>query len=537
MLNPKLVTNFLDKFSIVTYDSIVKVSRELANKQSALDVIPCKIFKQIIPELMPALYAIINNSLSTGQFPSILKISSVTPAIKSTKLDADIYNNYRPISNLTILSKLLEKCVLEQLNKHLYTNNLYPIYQSAYRLNYSCETTVIKIFDDIIANLNKNSYIVMAFLDFSAAFDTVDHQLLINKLEKNFGITGTALNWFRSYLDNRKFQVKINNTFSDLHNLKYGVPQGSILGPILYSLYVAEIEEIASSYNINVHVYADDVILYASSDCISEFKECIDKINQWTSANYLKLNNKKTQLMCLSPKRSTINKPLYINLLGENISVQSSAKYLGVWLDENLTMTKQVNNVCKQGYLMLRNLWRISSKVSDISIRTQLINTCILSKLNFCNAIYHSLPQKEIYKLDKLLKAGARYIFKIYGTERRQPMTPYLQQLHFLPMKYRLDFKINMLVYKCFENQAPDYLISLLLPRNLDSKISTRKDSDSTWLNQYPIEKLNYKCRNFRHIAPKTWNKLNIMIRESPSLDAFQTRLKMFYFQQWLNQI
>ena len=115
-------------------------------------------------------------------------------------------------------------------------------------------------------------------------------------------------------------------------------------------------------------------------------------------------------------------------------------------------------------------------------------------------------------------------------------MTPYMQRLHFLPMKYRLDFKINMLVYKCFTNQAPDYLICLLLPRIKYTEQTTRKDDDNTWLNQYPIEKQYYRCRNFRHIAPKAWNQLNLIIRESPSIEIFKARLKTFYFQQWLNQ-
>lgn len=328
--------------------------------------------------------------------------------------------------------------------------------------------------------------------------------------------------------------VKINNTFSDKKQLKFGVPQGSILGPILYSLYVKDIEEIALYHNVKIHVYADDVVMYTNCNEISNLKECLCKVMQWTSENFLKLNKSKTQLLCLSPRTYKFGKPSYIHLMGEDIMVNNKAKYLGVWLDENLTMTRQVNNVCAQGYVMLKNLWKISSKVTDRKLRTQLVHSCILSKINFCSALYNSLPKRELDKLDKLLKAGTRFIFNIYGFQSWQHMTPYLQQLHFLPITYRTKFKISLMVYKCFNNQAPDYLKCLLIPRINEHSRETRKDNDITWLNKHPIENVVYKCRSFRHIAPDIWDKLSFIIRDSPTIDTFKTRLKTFYFEQWL---
>ena len=253
-------------------------------------------------------------------------------------------------------------------------------------------------------------------------------------------------------------------------------------------------------------------------------------------SKFLKLNDKKTQLMCISTKNCIIKTPSTIKLMGEDIKTSSSAKYLGVWLDEKLFMSKQVNHVCAQGYITLRNLWKISSKVNDISIRTQLIHSCLLSKLNFCSILYHSLPKKELKKLDRLLKAGVRFVFRICGADRRQHITPFLQKLHFLPIKYRSEFKINLTVYKCFKNQAPNYLKSLLIPRINESTVVTRLDNDVTWLNSHPIETLNYKCRGFRQAAPVVWNKLDKKIRESPTVETFKSRLKTFYFEKWLKE-
>ena len=134
-----------------------------------------------------------------------------------------------------------------------------------------------------------------------------------------------------------------------------------------------------------------------------------------------------------------------------------------------------------------------------------------------------------------MLKASARFIFRICGIDCWQPMTPYLQKLHFLPIVYRSQFKISVIVYKCFKKQAPKYLTSLLLPRINNYNKNTRKNIDITWLNKHPLEKLSYKCRSFRHVAPDVWNRLSIEVRNSPSVNIFKSRLKTFYFKEWLN--
>ena len=388
--------------------------------------------------------------------------------------------------------------------------------------------------DDVMKNFDKNSYTIMTFLDFSAAFDTVDHKLLIDKLEYNFGIKGIPLKWFKSYLDGRYYKVKINSTLSEEHPLKFGVPQGSILGPILYSLYVKEMEAIAFKHNVSIHVYADDVVVYATCKNVVSLQECLLDINLWAKSNFLKLNNSKTKVMCLSSKNCKIVKPKSINVMGEDISVEKAVKYLGVWLDENLSMSKQVSCLCSQGYLTLRNLWHMSSKVTNIRLRTKLVNTNIISKLNYCNAVYVGLPKKQLHKLDKLLKSSARFIFKICGRKNFQnvSITPFLQKLKFLPMRYRSQFKINLLVYKSLNNQGPSYLKPLLkLHKSLRK---TRKDGDLTWLDKFSINDLNERERSFSYAAPDIWNRLSQDIRESASVASFKSKLKRFYLNDWI---
>ena len=524
----------LENFEPITYEEIFTITKNLLNKQSMLDVVPCKLFKQVVVELLPTLFRIISNSFKLGVFPSGLKVSSVTPVIKSRNVDPDNFCNYRPVSNLPILSKIIEKCALSQLNKHMEVNHLNSLYQSAYRVNHSCETAIVKLMDDVIKSFDKNTYSIMTFLDFSAAFDTVDHGLLIDKLKCKFGIKGIALKWFKSYLDGRYYKVKINNTLSEDHPLLFGVPQGSILGPILYSMYVKEMEAIASNHNVNIHVYADDVVVYATCKNVVSLQECLLEIRLWAKDNFLKLNNSKTKVMCLSSKSCRLVKPKYIKVMGETIPVEKSVKYLGVWLDENLCMSKQVSSLCSQGYLTLRNLWHMSSKVTSINLRTKLVNTNIISKLNYCNAVYVGLPKKQLRKLDKLLKSSARFIFKICGRKNYQnvSITPYLQKLKFLPMSYRSQFKTNLLVYKILNNQGRSYLKPLLkLHKSLRK---TRKNNDLTCLDKFSINDLNEKERSFSHSAPNIWNRLSQDIRESRSVTSFKSRLKRFNLNDWI---
>ena len=180
----------------------------------------------------------------------------------------------------------------------------------------------------------------------------------------------------------------------------------------------------------------------------------------------------------------------------QTLKVENCAKYLGSWFDKSLSISKQINNVCSQGYMMLKNLWRFSSKISSIGTSTQLIDSCILSTLNFCNALYFNLPSKELYKLQKLVNAGARFIFNIYGIRRQHSITTFLQKLRFLPIRFRVDLKVCLMVYKCINNQGLEHLKFILLRQDTDSDKRTRRDYDRTGLRIPPVEKPKYKSRS-----------------------------------------
>ena len=228
----------LDYFSPLSEDDVIDLVKSMPNKFCSLDPIPTWLFKECLSELLPIVHYIINESLKTGCFPQSMKHAIIKPTIKSNEMDRDKYNSYRPVSNLSFISKVLEKSVLKLTMAYLEINGLICDVQSGYRTNHSCETLLVRMFNDINGYSDDNKVVALLLLDLSAAFDAIDHSILIEKLYHDYGIGSDVLKWIKSYLENRSFVVSINEHISALSELLYGAPQGSLLGPILFILYI-----------------------------------------------------------------------------------------------------------------------------------------------------------------------------------------------------------------------------------------------------------------------------------------------------------
>ena len=227
--------------------------------------------------------------------------NTITPILKKSSLDEEFFENYRPVSNLNFISKILERVVAVQLQSHLDEAGLMTAFQSAYRKHHSTESTLLHIHNDILLNMAKGFITALTLLDLSAAFDTMDHTILLDRLNVYYGIQELALCWFKSYLSGRTHSVKVGSTLSHPAALQYGVPQGSVLGPILFSLYTNPISSIIHSYSsINCHFYTDDTQLYTTlspanfSHSIQKLKNCLNDIQNFMFTNKLKLNPDKT---------------------------------------------------------------------------------------------------------------------------------------------------------------------------------------------------------------------------------------------------
>ena len=296
VVEPECASCF-SEFAMVSDKVVLELISGSTIKSCALDPLPASVMQKCYSRLVPVFRRVINLSRSSGTMPNDLKIAMLLPLLKKLNADFEQFTSFRPVSNLKFLSKLVEKAVYVQLNNYLGKNDLHEPLQSAYKIFHSTETALLTVTNDIMLSLDKGDSVFLVLLDLSAAFDTVNHSLLLARLKKSFGITGTVLQWFNSYLSNRTQFVNINKANSTVRDLSVGVPQGSVLGPVLYLLYTAPLAEVIRSYGLDYHLYADDTQLYFSFKSMdvdaakSRVEGCVSAICRWMNLNELKLNH------------------------------------------------------------------------------------------------------------------------------------------------------------------------------------------------------------------------------------------------------
>ena len=325
-------------FTPVTMDEVSKLLSDSPETSCDLDPIPTSLLKQCSSVLVPTITKIINLSLSSGIFPDQFKHCSVHPHLKKPNLDKENLTNYRPISHLSFLSKLTERAFKQRLTDHLSSNNLLNSHQSAYIKSHSTETTLLSVHDHIIKALSLQRVTCLTLLDLSAAFDTIDHSILLERLSSWFGITSTALSWIKSYLLQRSFYVNIDGSKSSSYQLLYGVPQGSVLGPLLFILYTTPLSTVISNSSALHQLYADDTQLFISFSAadfahnITHLEQTISNVSDWMSSNFLSLNPSKTEFMIigLPQQLKKLVSPVIHLPNGVTLSPVNSARNLGV---------------------------------------------------------------------------------------------------------------------------------------------------------------------------------------------------------------
>uniref|UniRef100_A0AAQ6IB00 Reverse transcriptase domain-containing protein n=1 Tax=Anabas testudineus TaxID=64144 RepID=A0AAQ6IB00_ANATE len=444
----------LSQFPPMTLFELLQTVSKMKPSSSPVDVIPTKFLISIIDSLAPSLLNIFNTSLSTGIVPDYFKIASVQPLLKKPGLDPSSPENYRPISKLPFISKILEKYVSKHLFLAVDNYNIFDELQSGFCKHHCTETALLKVTNDTLLASDAGLCSILVLLDLSAAFDTVDHQILLDRLKHWAGIEGTALDWFSSYLSNRSFCVTVNNYKSSFSPVKYGVPQGSVLGPILFSLYMLPLGHIIRKHGVSFHCYADDTQLYcpfkiSDHGGLSSLHECINEIKNWMAQNFLQLNSDKTEIVVISPQRVAKHiLPCTDSLLANS---KPTAKSLGVWFDSKLNFEHHVTKLVQACFYHLRNISKIRSILSFHDTEV-ILHAFISSRLDYCNSLFTCLSQKSIYRLQIVQNSAARLLTR---KRKYDHITPVLASLHWLPVCFRIDFKILLITFKALHGLSP----------------------------------------------------------------------------------
>ena len=529
------LTCSLNVFSAVTESEVRKIIAKSPTKSCSLDPAPTWMVKDSVDELIPTVTILVNLSLQSANMPDSMKQALVTPLLKKDDLDPEVLKNYRPVSNLSFLSKVLERVVAARLTNYMTINQLHEPMQSAYRACHSTETALVRVQNDILRTLDQGGAAILVLLDLSAAFDTIDHSILLSRMESVLGVKGSALQWFKSYLLGRKQRIKINDDFSENQEILWSVPQGSVLGALLFLIYIIPLAQLIRSYGLNNHGYADDTQLCLSFKKTSDnaivkseilnLEKCLCDISVWMSQNKLKLNYDKTEIILFGSKKHLAELNIKsLSVAGTDVSVASEpVRNLGAMFDSQLIMAPHVKSVVKKSSFHLRNIGKARRVLTEDATKT-VMQSLVMSRLDYCNALLIGIQQDLIAKLQRLQNSAARIVSR---TRKYEHITPVLIKLHWLPIKFRIQFKVLLLVYKALNGLAPKYIKELLVPY----KPRRHLRSEAKGLLDEPRTRLKFGDRAFSISAPRLWNALPQHLKDSTSCQAFKKCLKTHLFR------
>ena len=513
--------SFCNSMSFMPTDAneVILINSCLKNKMShGHDKIALSIMKGSIDIVAPTLACIINTSLSSGIFPDSLKTARVCPVFKSG--DRRLFSNYRPISVLSCFSKIFEKIVYKRLTNYLSKNNILTESQYGFRPGHTTSMALLDMYDGLSQSIEDNKFGIGIFVDLSKAFDCIDHGILIKKLH-HYGIRGIVLNWFISYLSMRSQFVSFNNTDSALRYITCGVPQGSILGPLLFLIYVNDIANCSSI--LNLIMFADDTNVFYSNSDLVQLNYIVNievkKLLLWFKANKLTINVNKTNFILFCGKGKQFD-PKKVNIVLDDIPINqvSSTKFLGVLVDKKLNWKIHINTVCKKISKSIGILRKLSLKL-PISALKAIYNSLIEPYIRYCNVVWGSNYSSNLECLYILQKKALRLVCQV---DWKAHSSPLFTQLHKLNV-----FDLNKLLIGSFMFQIHTNSISIAKFNNmfcmnsrnvLPHNICTR-GSKNYFL---PIVRTNFRKFNIRFRGPSIWNSIPESIRCVNTLHSFK---------------
>lgn len=505
----------LKEFKTIDFMDLKQIVKEMQNKNSSVDGINTSILKSSFQAIGHHFLHVINTSIQTGKFPEGWKTSTIIPIEKKT--NSNLCEDFRPINMVPTCEKLLEVVVNQQLVSYIEENNILTCFQAGFRAKNSCESALQTVLANWKDSLKDNLVIGALFLDLRRAFETIDRQMLLQKLER-YGIQGKALQWIKSYLFGRSQTTKFNNSHSTLLDTKFGVPQGTVMGPNFFVIYINDV--IQHIHNCNIQLFADDTLIYFVG---SNMREIVPRINEdmknlasWLSKNNLCLNVGKTKFMVIRNIGNQLDVIQHPGILidGQKIEQVKEFKYLGVIIDEHLTFSKQAEYITSKIARKVNVLGRMRRTLSQWS-KTTLYKTLIMPHFNYCPTILFLLNNSEIETMQKRQNQALRVIL---DTNRYTSIKSMLDATGILSVRQSICLNTLIFIFKMVHGLLPGHLLENCISVRTIHNYETR-NADNFYIRRVPRTS---DQKNLFHKGLKLYNELPNNVKDCQTLQQFR---------------
>jgi len=527
----KQISHFLDiksdttfTLDTVTENEIIDIISGISTNATGADNINLKTIKLFLPFIIPAITHIINFSITSSSFPSLWKLAVINPIRKKGR-STDV-TNLRPISILPCLSKVLERVVANQLKSYLFENKILNVNQSGFRSNHSTATALINITNRMLKAMDESKFTSLVLLDFAKAFDTVNHDLLIAKLQA-IGVDDLSTKWFYSYLTGRQQCVRVGERVSPYLDVLSGVPQGSILGPLLFSIFINDLPDCIN--NCDSNLFADDVQVdkqYSStqaSTALTELNSDLKNISNWSRSNGLSLNIDKCQHIVIGTQQlfqahppNTLDLCNTVEINEIQLKSYQNVKNLGVIFDQHLSWDEHISTQCRLALQKLRYLYKFTNFLST-NTKRKLVSALIIPLLDYCDTVYYNAAKVSLNKVQKVQNACVRFILNIKSFIS---VRDNIKSLKWLSMDKRRALHSLLLVFKTLRLQQPVNLYELIAPCVNEHHYATRLSYSRPFTPP--------RCRTSKYQSSfllqgmKLWNDLPDSIKSMSTVQAFK---------------